>query len=192
MGSKPKVVVTRSLPEAVEARLRRDYTPLFNSDDHVYSTDELIDRADGADALLPCHSEHLDAAAIALDRQSHREPSDADYAFYEGKKHAAIFFAQTTLPGVAGAAQVIAAGNRSPLEIPAAAFATVEYYKFGGWKMAFQTCNGGGVKRVDTHISSVRGRPEKRKDRSVWYHGVCTRDLRSLAILKGVIPGPAF
>ncbi len=65
MGSKPKVVVTRKLPEAVEARLRRDYEPLFNSDDHVYSTDELIELADGAGALLPCHSEHLGAAAIA-------------------------------------------------------------------------------------------------------------------------------
>ncbi len=65
MGSKPKVVVTRKLPEAVEARLRRDYEPLFNTDDHVYSTDELIGLADGAGALLPCHSEHLDAAAIA-------------------------------------------------------------------------------------------------------------------------------
>ena len=65
MGSKPKVVVTRKLPEAVESRLRRDYEPLFNMDDHVYSTDELIDLADAADALLPCHSEHLDAAAIA-------------------------------------------------------------------------------------------------------------------------------
>jgi lactate dehydrogenase-like 2-hydroxyacid dehydrogenase len=53
------------LPEAVEARLRRDYEPRFNKDDHVYSTDELIDLAAGADALLPCHSEHLDAAAIA-------------------------------------------------------------------------------------------------------------------------------
>ena len=65
MGSKLKVVVTRKLPEAVEARLRRDYEPLFNTDDHVYSTDELIGLADGAGALLPCHSEHLDAAAIA-------------------------------------------------------------------------------------------------------------------------------
>ncbi len=65
MGSKPKVVVTRKLPEAVESRLRRDYEPLFNMDDHVYSTDELIDLADAAAALLPCHSEHLDAAAIA-------------------------------------------------------------------------------------------------------------------------------
>lgn len=64
MGAKPKVVVTRKLPEAVEARLRRDYDPHFNADDHVYSTDELIALADGAQALLPCHSEHLSAAAI--------------------------------------------------------------------------------------------------------------------------------
>ena len=65
MGGKPKVVVTRKLPEAVEARLRRDYEPLFNPDDHVLSTDELVARAEGAHALLPCHSEHLSAAAIA-------------------------------------------------------------------------------------------------------------------------------
>jgi lactate dehydrogenase-like 2-hydroxyacid dehydrogenase len=65
MNTKPKVVVTRKLPEAVEARLRRDYDPLFNPDDHVLSTDELVARADGAQALLPCHSEHLSAAAIA-------------------------------------------------------------------------------------------------------------------------------
>ncbi len=51
MGSKPKVVVTRKLPEAVQARLRRDYDPHFNADDHVYSTDELMALADGADAL---------------------------------------------------------------------------------------------------------------------------------------------
>jgi len=65
MGAKPKVIVTRKLPEAVEARLRRDYEPVFNADDHVYSTDELIDLCDGAQALLPCHSEHLAAEVIA-------------------------------------------------------------------------------------------------------------------------------
>lgn len=65
MGAKPKVVVTRKLPAAVEARLARDYQASFNCDDHVYSTDELVELADGADALLPCHSEHLDARAIA-------------------------------------------------------------------------------------------------------------------------------
>jgi lactate dehydrogenase-like 2-hydroxyacid dehydrogenase len=65
MGSKPKVVVTRKLPEAVQARLRRDYDPHFNADDHVYSTDELMALADGADALMPCHSEQLSGAVIA-------------------------------------------------------------------------------------------------------------------------------
>ena len=65
MGSKPKVVVTRKLPEAVQARLRRDYDPHFNADDHIYSTDELVALADGADALMPCHSEQLSGAVIA-------------------------------------------------------------------------------------------------------------------------------
>lgn len=65
MSSKPKVIVTRKLPEAVEARLARDYAPSFNPDDHVYSSDELLQLADGADALLPCHSEHLNADVIA-------------------------------------------------------------------------------------------------------------------------------
>lgn len=65
MRVKPKVVVTRRLPEAVQARLRRDYDAHFNDDDHVYSTDELLELAEGADALLPCHSEILDAEAIA-------------------------------------------------------------------------------------------------------------------------------
>ncbi len=32
----------------------------------TYSTDALIDLADGAGALLSCHSAHLDAAEIAL------------------------------------------------------------------------------------------------------------------------------
>ena len=65
MGSKPKVVVTRKLPEAVEGRLRRDYEPMFNVDDRVYPSEELIALADGAQALLPCHSEHLTADVIA-------------------------------------------------------------------------------------------------------------------------------
>lgn len=65
MGSKPKVVVTRKLPEAVESRLRRDYDPHFNEDDHVYSSDELVALAEGAQALMPCHSEQLSAAVIA-------------------------------------------------------------------------------------------------------------------------------
>ncbi len=68
MGSKPKVVVTRKLPEDVEARLRRDYEPLFNTDDHVYSTDELIDLAAGAMGFRAL--DNLDAIFAG------REPAD--------------------------------------------------------------------------------------------------------------------
>jgi lactate dehydrogenase-like 2-hydroxyacid dehydrogenase len=62
---KPVVLVTRKLPEAVEDRLRRDYTPVLNPDDVLYSGEELIERARGADAILPCHTEKFSAAVIA-------------------------------------------------------------------------------------------------------------------------------
>jgi len=53
MTSKPVVVVTRKLPEAVEHRLQRDYVARLNSDDKLYTTDELRALCDGADAILP-------------------------------------------------------------------------------------------------------------------------------------------
>lgn len=65
MARKPVVVVTRKLPDAVEGRLRRDYEPRFNPADKVLSADELVARCDGADAIMPCHTEHLTAAVIA-------------------------------------------------------------------------------------------------------------------------------
>ena len=65
MTSKPVVLVTRNLPQAVEDRLRRDYDPRFNDEDRLYTTDELIERAAGAEAILACHTEHLSADVIA-------------------------------------------------------------------------------------------------------------------------------
>ncbi|MFQ5938258.1 MAG: NAD(P)-dependent oxidoreductase, partial [Acidiferrobacterales bacterium] len=65
MSTKPVVVVTRKLPQAVEDRLRRDYDPRFNEEDRLYTTDELIERAKSADAILPCHTEHFLADVIA-------------------------------------------------------------------------------------------------------------------------------
>ncbi|MDX1710198.1 MAG: D-glycerate dehydrogenase [Rhodovibrionaceae bacterium] len=64
MSSKPVVVVGRKLPESVEERLSRDYDPRFNEDDRVYSADELVELCDGADAILPAHSEVLSAEVI--------------------------------------------------------------------------------------------------------------------------------
>jgi lactate dehydrogenase-like 2-hydroxyacid dehydrogenase len=65
MASRPVVLVTRKLPQAVEERLRCDYEPRFNAEDRLYSTDELIARAAGAQAILACHTEHLAADVIA-------------------------------------------------------------------------------------------------------------------------------
>ena len=56
---KPVVLVTRKLPDAVEDRLRRDYDPILNPEDALYSSDEIIERAKGADAILPCHTEQV-------------------------------------------------------------------------------------------------------------------------------------
>lgn len=64
MSRKSVVLVTRKLPNAVEARLARDYDARFNREDRVYSSDELIAHAAGADAIIPCHTEKLNAAVI--------------------------------------------------------------------------------------------------------------------------------
>ena len=61
MSDKPVVLVTRKLPGAVEDRLSRDYEARLNPDDQLYSKDDLIERAQGAEAILPCHTEHFSA-----------------------------------------------------------------------------------------------------------------------------------
>ena len=62
---KPVILVTRKLPDAVEERLRKDYDPILNPDDVLYSSDEIIERAQGTDAILPCHTERFTAEVIA-------------------------------------------------------------------------------------------------------------------------------
>jgi lactate dehydrogenase-like 2-hydroxyacid dehydrogenase len=64
-SKKIKVLVTRRLPQAVEARLQRDYSPRFNPDDKVYSSEEILELAQGAEAIIPCHTEKLTAQVIA-------------------------------------------------------------------------------------------------------------------------------
>jgi lactate dehydrogenase-like 2-hydroxyacid dehydrogenase len=62
---KPAILVTRKLPDAVEARLRRDYDVRLNPGDILYSGDEIIERAKDVDAILPCHTEKFSAEVIA-------------------------------------------------------------------------------------------------------------------------------
>ena len=64
MSDKAVVFVTRKLPQAVEARLARDYDARFNKEDKVYTSEELIELAVGADAIIPCHTEKLTAEVI--------------------------------------------------------------------------------------------------------------------------------
>jgi lactate dehydrogenase-like 2-hydroxyacid dehydrogenase len=62
---KPAILVTRKLPDAVEARLRRDYDVRLNPGDILYTGDEIIERAKDVDAILPCHTEKFSAEVIA-------------------------------------------------------------------------------------------------------------------------------
>lgn len=63
--AKSTLLVTRRMPPAVEQRLSRDYDARLNSDDRIYSPDELVTLADGADAMLICPSEKITAELAA-------------------------------------------------------------------------------------------------------------------------------
>ena len=60
----PVVFVTRKLPEAVEERLRRDYTPRLNPDDRSYLAYELVEHSADAAAILTCATDAWPAAVI--------------------------------------------------------------------------------------------------------------------------------
>lgn len=63
--SHPTILVTRKLPVNVEARISRDYHAIFNPEDRRYSTEEIQDLAQRADAILACHTEIFSAPVIA-------------------------------------------------------------------------------------------------------------------------------
>lgn len=65
MSDKSVVLVTRKLPAAVETRLQRDYDARLNGNDQIYSSEQLIELADGADAIVLCHTEKFNAEVIA-------------------------------------------------------------------------------------------------------------------------------
>ena len=65
MNKKPVVLVTRKLPEAVENKLAENFKAILNPEDRLYSTDEILQIANGVDAILPCHTEKFSADTIA-------------------------------------------------------------------------------------------------------------------------------
>lgn len=62
---KPKLLITRKLRDAVEARAARDYDVVLTPGDAVLGQDALIAACRQVDAVLPCHSEHFNADVIA-------------------------------------------------------------------------------------------------------------------------------
>lgn len=64
MTHSAKIFVTRQLPPAVEERLANEYDCDFNSDDRLYTQNELVERASENDAILCCHTEQLNAETI--------------------------------------------------------------------------------------------------------------------------------
>jgi alkylation response protein AidB-like acyl-CoA dehydrogenase len=67
----------------------------------------------------------LEGAVVAEAALAKTDANHPDHAFYTGKIAAAQFFAKNVLPGVEHKAQLLAEEDKSPLEIPDAAFATV-------------------------------------------------------------------
>jgi len=61
---KPVILVTRKLPDTVEDRLQRDYQPILNPTDTLYSSDDIIKMAEKVSGILPCHTEKFTAEVI--------------------------------------------------------------------------------------------------------------------------------
>ena len=64
MPKRPVLLVTRKLPEAVEARAMRDYNAILNKNDEQLNATDLIERSEGVDAILTCSTEVFSAKVI--------------------------------------------------------------------------------------------------------------------------------
>ncbi|MDI1447102.1 acyl-CoA dehydrogenase [Polyangium sp. 6x1] len=70
----------------------------------------------------------LEGAVLASEKAAslpNDESSARDRAFYEGKRHAAAYYARHVLPEVRSHAEILGREDRSPLDIPTDAFATL-------------------------------------------------------------------
>ena len=62
---KPRVVVTRKLPEAVETRMRELFDARLNLDDTVMTEGQLVEAMASAEVLVPTVTDRIDAKLIA-------------------------------------------------------------------------------------------------------------------------------
>jgi len=63
--NKPRVWITRKLSANTEKRAKRDYDVVLNPEDTLSSSDDIVRMSADVDAIIPCHSEHFDAATVA-------------------------------------------------------------------------------------------------------------------------------
>lgn len=64
---RPRIVVTRRLPAAVEERLRSEFDARLNAGDHPFTTAELQDALRTADALLPTVTDRFTAEVLSVE-----------------------------------------------------------------------------------------------------------------------------
>ena len=67
MSARPRVVVTRQLPAAVEEQLAREFDAQLNRDDHPFTAGELQDALRTADAVLPTVTDKLTADVLSAE-----------------------------------------------------------------------------------------------------------------------------
>ena len=67
MSARPRVVVTRQLPAAVEEQLAREFDAQLNRDDHAFTAGELQDALRTADAVLPTVTDKLTADVLSAE-----------------------------------------------------------------------------------------------------------------------------
>src|SRR6478609_6092128 len=63
-ADRPRVLVTRRLPDDVESRLGRNYRAVVNADDEVLTRDDLLARAIDVDAVLTTPTERWPADLV--------------------------------------------------------------------------------------------------------------------------------
>ncbi|MBT4038532.1 MAG: D-glycerate dehydrogenase, partial [Rhodospirillales bacterium] len=62
---KPRVVITRKLPDAIETRMMELFDVQLNLDDTPMTSAQLIDAMKTADVLVPTVTDHIDAGVLA-------------------------------------------------------------------------------------------------------------------------------
>ncbi len=65
MSNKPKILVSRLLPQAVEQRIAKSYNAVSNLEDLVLTSSDMIEKSHGLDGLLISATEKCDAAFIS-------------------------------------------------------------------------------------------------------------------------------